>query len=189
MRTTALIRTVVYRLLFTAPLALAGCWTAPVANVQPKGEPRLIQADIPVTSVRSPVIVESVDPGARTMVLRMPDAAQASTYKVSPAVSDLDRFRPGDKIRATITEELSVYVLRNGELPRTDGAAQTTVAKAKVLSLDPSYRLLTVEYPNGQNEKFKVGLAARLGEMGAGDDVVIRPVEVIALKEQGRWSW
>src|SRR5215472_8456431 len=178
MRTTALIRTFVYRLLFTAPLALAGCWTAPVANVQPKGEPRLIQADIPVMSVRSPVIVESVDPGARTMVLRMPDAAQASTYKVSPAVSDLDRFRPGDRIRATITEELSVYV-----------AAQTIAANARVLMVDPSYRLLTLQYPDGQNETFKVGLHGKLREMEAGDAVVIRPVEVVALKEHTRWPW
>jgi hypothetical protein len=189
MRTTALIRTVVYRLLFTAPLALAGCWTAPVANVQPKGEPRLIQADIPVRSVRSPVIVESVDPGARTMVLRMPDGAQASTYKVSPAVSDLDRFRPGDKVRATVTEELSVYVLRDGQLPGTDGAAQTIAVNAKVLSVDPSYRLLTLQYPDGQNETFKVGLDGKLREMEAGDAVVIRPVEVVALKDHTRWPW
>ena len=135
------------------------------------------------------MLVESVDPDARTIVLHNPGAAQTSTYKVSSGVSDLNRFRSGDKVRATVSEQLSVYVLRDGQLPGAGGTVQTIMANARVLSVDPSYRLLTVQYPNGQNETFKIGLDGRLREMEAGNDVVIRPVEVLALREHSRWPW
>ena len=46
-------------------LALTGCWTAPVASVQPKGEPRLIQDGIAVEARKSSAIVRSVDATAR----------------------------------------------------------------------------------------------------------------------------
>ena len=38
-------------LLAVATFALTGCWTAPVATVQPKGDARLIQSGIPVVAV------------------------------------------------------------------------------------------------------------------------------------------
>ena len=50
-------------------LALSACWTAPVATVQPKGEPRLIQGGIDVESVKNPAIVHSVDTSVRTVAL------------------------------------------------------------------------------------------------------------------------
>jgi hypothetical protein len=165
-------------------LGLAGCWTAPRADVQPGGEPRLIQAGIPVTSVRDPAIVDSVDAATRTIVVRTPGAQQTSTYKVSAAVSNLGQFRFGDKVQATVAQELSVYVLRDGQLPGPGGKPQAITADARVLSVDTSYRLLTLQYPNGRNETFKVGLDTRLREMEAGNSVVIRPVEAVALRKR-----
>lgn len=67
---------------------------------------------------------------------------------------------------ATIKEVLTVFV------------APIRSHDARVLIVDPSYRLLTVEYPNGSTETFKVGLHAPMTGIEPGDSVAIRPAEV-----------
>jgi hypothetical protein len=169
-------------LLVLATSALTGCWTAPVASMQPKGEPRLIQDAIAVQSLKSPAIVRSVDTGARSIVLSAPGDSAAVTYRVGPEVRNLDRLKVGDTVRTTITEELAVYVLRDGRLPVPGGVPEAIPTDARVLSVDPSYRLLTLRFPNGHTETLKVDRRVRLDAMAAGDEVVIRPVEVVALR-------
>jgi hypothetical protein len=178
-------RTVVQSLAFASALVLGGCWSAPVANVQPKGEPRLIQSAIAVRSIKNPEVVQSVDTGTRTIVVLTPGTAGTNTYKVGQKVSSLDRVKAGDRIRATVAEELTVYVLHDGQLPGVS-SPETIATDAKVLSVDPSYRLLTVQYPDGRNETFKVAKEVKLKQMEAGDDVVIRVIEVISLRVQKR---
>ena len=167
--------------LFTAALLLAGCWAAPVATVQPNGEARLIQGAIAVKSVKEAAVVSSLDRSAGTIVLRTSGRAETSNYKLGPKVSNLDDISVGEVVQATVTEELTVYVLRDGQLP---GAGALTV-HARVLAVDPSYRLLKLQYPDGESETIKVPLGTRLEQMEAGDSVVIRPVEVIALRRKG----
>jgi hypothetical protein len=169
-------------LLVAATLALTGCWTAPVASVQPKGEPRLIQDAIVVEFVKTPAIVRSVDATARSIVLSTPGDSAAVSYRVGPGVRNLDQIKVGDGVRATITEELAVYVLRDGRLLGPGGVPEAIASNARVLSVDPSYRLLTLQFPNGHTEKLKVHRRVRLDEMAAGDAVVIRPVEILALR-------
>jgi len=163
-----------------AALILAGCWTAPNAKVQPGGEPRLIQSGITVESVKDPATVQALDPGQGTITLILPGGA-TTTYKVGPNVKHFDLVHAGDKVEATVTEELAVYLLANGRLP--DGAtAETLGVNAKVLQVDPSYRLLTLQYPNGQSEIVKPGLNTRMQQMAPGDSVVVRPGELTAIK-------
>jgi hypothetical protein len=168
-------------LLVVAAMALTGCWTAPVASVQPKGEPRLIQDGIAVEALKSPAIVRSVDATARRIVLFTPDDSAAVSYPVGPEVRKLDRIKVGDRVRAKIAEELAVYVLRDGRLG-PGGVPEAIASNARVLSVDPSYRLLTLQFPNGHTATLKVHQRVRLDEMGAGDEVVIRPVEILALQ-------
>ena len=168
-------------LLWVATLVLSGCWTAPNANVQPKGEPRLIQGGIQVESVKEPAIVQSVDAAARTIVLTAGDG-KTVTYSVGPSVANFDRIGSGDEVRATVAEELTIYLLREGRLPHAGGAPELIAINAKVLLVDPSYRLLMLQYPDGRDETFKVGLDVKLNEMAAGDGVVIRPIEALALR-------
>jgi hypothetical protein len=86
----------------------------------------------------------------------------------------------GDQVKATVEDELAIYILENGRLP--DGTTAGTLGiNAKVLQVDPSYRLLSLQYSNGQSEKYKAGLDAKLLEMAPGDDVVAKPKEVTAL--------
>ncbi len=180
MKTKTWIRTVVSLLLPIAALSLAGCWTTPNANVQPKGQPGLIQDGITVESIEDPATVQAVDAGQGTITLSLP-SGRTATYKVGPNVKHFDQVQVGDKVKATVTDELAVYTLENGRLP--DGTtAETLGVNAKVLLVDPSYRLLTLQYPNGQSETFKPGLGTRMLQMSPGDSVVMRPGELTAIR-------
>jgi hypothetical protein len=56
------------------------------------------------------------------------------------------------------------------------------VSDAQVLSVDPSYHLVTLHFPDGHNETFKVSRRVKVDKMDTGDEVTIRPVEAIALR-------
>jgi len=157
-------------------LALASCWSPPNANVQPEGEPGLIQKGVKVDSVKDPAIVQAVDASARTLTLKLPDKTVA-TYKVGAQVENFGAVQVGNQVAATVAEELDIYLLANGRLP--DGTtAESLGVNAKVLKVDPSYRILTLQYPNGESEQFKPGLETRMLAMAPGDSVVVRPLEV-----------
>jgi hypothetical protein len=168
-------------LLLVAALAAPGCWTPPRSNVQPPGEPRLIADNIRVQSRVDPAVVQAVDAQGRTLSLVSTTRRSRGVYAVSPYVSGLGQVKPGERIRAVLVDELSVYVLHAGE-PVIAG--QRIEPQARVLSVDSSYRLLVVQYPDGEQESFKVGLDVKLGTMRPGDAVVIQPVELIALKRR-----
>jgi hypothetical protein len=167
-------------LLLSATLAVPGCWAPPRSNVQPPGEPRVIAAHIRVQSHEDPAVVQAVDAQARTVSLMSTSRRSLGVYSVSPYVSGLGEVKPGERIRAILVDELSVYVLHAGEPASIAG--ERIEAEARVLSVDPSYRLLVVQYPDGEQETFKPGPDVNLRTMQAGDAVVIRPVELVALK-------
>jgi translation initiation factor IF-1 len=157
-------------------LTLTGCWTPPNANVQPAGEPRLIQGGIPVESIKDHATVQAVDAGQSSISLKLSDGTLV-TCIVSPQVKNFDKVKAGDKVKVTLAEELIVYVLKDGRL-----ANETIHTIAKVQSVDPSYRLLTLQYSDGKTETFKVGLDAKVLEMAPGDDVVARVTEARAIR-------
>jgi hypothetical protein len=180
MKTKTRLKVIVAWLLPLAALSLTGCWTPPNANVQPSGEPRLIQDGIKVESVEEPATVQAVDAGSRTITLALP-VGITNTYPVVPDLKNFDQIRAGQTVKATVSYELAVYLLANGRLP--DGAtAETLGVNARVMLVDPSYRLLTLQYPDGQSETFKPGLETKMLEMAPGDSVVMRPMEVTAIK-------
>lgn len=161
-------------------LTMAGCWTPPNANVQPKGEPRLIQSGVPVESTRDQATVKAVDAGQRTLRLELADGTQL-TCNVSPQVKNFDEIQAGDNIKVTLTEKLAFYVLKDGRLPGIGGKEETINFYAKVQSVDTSYRLLTVQYLSGQTEVLKASLDTKLSEMQPGDTVVMESAEATAI--------
>jgi hypothetical protein len=181
-------KTIITLLPVITALTLTGCWTPPNANVQPKGEPRLIQSGIPVESQKKSATVESVDASQRVVNLKLADGT-TTTCKVGPQVTDFGQLRSGDKVKVTLAEKLTVYVLKDGRLPVAGGKDETIYSNAKVQSVDPSYRLLTLQYLNGQTEVFKVGLDAKVLEMQPGDDVVLHITEIKAVDIERSSVW
>ncbi len=177
---TGTFKIVGFVLMPVAALALAGCWTPPNANVQPKGPAGLIQDGIIVESVKDPATVQAIDATTRDITLKLSDHTTL-TCKVGAKVEIPGRIQVGDQVKATVSEELAVYSLEHGRLP--DGTtAEALGINAKVMLVDPSYRILTLQYPDGQSEKLKVGLGTRMEQMSPGDSVVVRPKEVTAVK-------
>jgi hypothetical protein len=177
-------RRVVFNLLIViTALILTGCWTPPNANVQPKGEPRLIQSGVPVESLQEHATVQAVDASQRIIRIKLSDGSLI-TCKVRQRVANFGQIQSGDKIKVTLTEELAVYVLKDRRLPIAGGADEAINFNAKVQSVDPSYRLLTLQYPNGQTEVFKTDLNAKLLEMRAGDAVFMQTAEAKAIRIQ-----
>jgi hypothetical protein len=171
-------------LLLVAVLVLPGCWSAPMATLQSKGKPHLVQGAIAVDvqSVKPPAVVQSVDLDGRAITMLSPGKGRLVSYKVGSNVSNFERLKAGDSVRATIAEELTVYVRRDGHLPSADGSPHTLVSDARVLSVDPGYRLVTLHFPDGHTEMFKASLRVKLDQMETGDEVTIRPVEAVALR-------
>ena len=93
-------------------------------------------------------------------------------YRIGPGVRKWGDIHVGDQVRATIKEVLTVYV----------PPANARSSDARVLVVDPSYRLLTVQYLTGGMETFKIGLHTRMKDIEAGDSVAIRPVEAVELR-------
>lgn len=149
---------------------LSGCWVPPSASLRPGGKPRPIADRIEVEPLTDSARVESVDRAARTVALSVSGVPQR-VYKVGRGVRNWSRIHTGDQVRATIKEVLTVYV-----------AAPDRSHSVRVLVVEPSYRLLTVRYPNGGTETFKITLHTPMRDIEPGDSVVIRAPEVIDLR-------
>ncbi|HEY2676069.1 MAG TPA: hypothetical protein VGI65_03810 [Steroidobacteraceae bacterium] len=165
--------------------ALSGCWTPPVASVQPKGDARLIQHAILVEVVKDHATVQSIDLDQQVIALNFTDGTSA-TVKPGPRVTNFAKVRAGDKVKATVIQELSVYVLIDGMLAGVGGKHEPIKTNAKILQIDPAYRLITLQYPNRHVEILKVGLDVKLADMEAGDSVAITTTELRALRVQKR---
>lgn len=139
--------------------------------MRPAGEPRVITGGIEVVGLADFARVESVDRAARIVGLRV--AGVPLFYGIGPRARHWGDVQAGDVVTATLLEVLTVYV----PSPREKG-----VPDARVLIVDPSYRLLKVQYANGGTVTFKVALKASMSGIRAGDAVKIHPVEVIKLR-------
>lgn len=154
---------------------LSGCWVAPSANVRPQRKAGVVEEGIEVDEVADFATVESVDRAARTVELSV-HGISLPACRIGPKVRNWGDFRSGDRVRATVREFLTVYVAVRGS------------ADPRVLLVDPSYRVLTVQYPNGKKEAYKMGINTRMESIEAGDSVAVRPVEVIELRRRGHFD-
>jgi hypothetical protein len=141
--------------------------------------PRIVASGIEVEKGVDCARVESVDHAARTIVLG--ERGVPLSLQVGRDVRNWGDIRVGELVRATIEEVLTVYVGPENEISRTAAGVRGRTPDAHVLLIDPSYRVLTVQYLNGETEAFKIGLSTPMQGIEAGDSVAIRPVEVIEL--------
>lgn len=158
---------------------LAGCWQPPRADVHPSGPPGMIEQGIAVESLRAGV-VQSFDSSAHTLVLLESSHPEPHAYAVASS-TPLPQLRDGEAVKVKVREILAVYVPRpGGPAPAIDGIPAK--GAARVLSIDRSYRLLTLLRNDGTRETFKVGQNVKLREMQAGDDVAVQSRQVIAVQ-------
>ena len=179
-------------------LALSSCSTEPkgesagFAAIRP-GEP----GGVMVETYQQTATVTGIDKATRKVTLVTQDGAK-TTFKAGPEVANFDQLEIGDQVKATVTEQLVVFVRQAGE-PSVDGAAavvalaplgakpgilmaNTVEVTAKVKSIDVKHQKATLLFPNGTSRTFTVRKDVDLTKQTVGADVVIRTTEAMAIR-------
>ena len=180
-----------------AILAFSSCSTEPkgestgLAAIQP-GEP----GGVMVATYKETATVTGIDKATRKVTLVSPDGTKTA-FTAGPEVANFAQIEIGDQVKATVTEQLVVFVRKPGE-PSGDGAAaavalapvgakpgalmaNTVEVTAKVKSIDVKNQKATLLFPDGTSKTFKVRKDVDLTKQTVGDDVVIRTTEAVAI--------
>jgi translation elongation factor P/translation initiation factor 5A len=180
-----------------AMLALTSCSSTPQGEgttmvAAQKGVP----GGVIVDTYKVTATVTAVDAASRKVTLAMADGAK-TTVKAGPEVVNFDQIQVGDQVKATVAEQLVVFVRKNGE-PASDGEAaavalapvgakpgvlmaNTVEVTAKVEALDLEHRKATLRFPDGTSKTFKVRKDVDMTKAKLGDEVVIRTTEAVAI--------
>jgi hypothetical protein len=133
----------------------------------------------------------------RRLTLTQSDGTKI-TVKCAPQMANFDQIQVGDKVNATLTEQLVVFVRNSGEAPAsTDtttvdltpvGAyplvADTEEITCKVTAIDLPNHKATVQLPDGHAKTFKVRDDVDLSQEKIGENVVLRSTETMAIRVQ-----
>ena len=160
--------------------SVCGCWTQPQIPEHAPGEPGVIAQGLRSTLTRTGVVVQAVDAARHTITLVDPQERTTLTYDVDSTIERAAARHLGQGVKVTLIAQLTVYV-RGPDQSAPPGLADSPAITAKVAAVDPSYRLLTVQLPGGRRETFKLPLGVDAGSLHSGDDVIIRPDQVVAL--------
>jgi hypothetical protein len=184
-------------LLPAAILAFTSCST------EPKGEGAgfaAVQPGVPggviVQTYKITATVTAVDAASRKVTLTMADGAK-TTVKAGPEVVNFDQIQVGDQVKATVAEQLVMFMRKNGE-PANDGEAaavalapvgakpgmlmaNTVEVTGKVEAIDLAHRKATLRFPDGTSKTFKVRKDVDMTKGRIGDEVVFRTTEALAI--------
>jgi hypothetical protein len=144
--------------------------------------------------------VDSIDAKTRDVLLLRTDGSKM-TYRCGPDVRNFDQIKVGDKVTATVAQELAL-VLVKGEVPPAAGTATVLVrapkgAKpggkivdtigftAKVLKVHSKHREVTLQMVDGTSKTVKVGPDINLDNVNEGDDVGVRLTRAFAIDVTG----
>jgi hypothetical protein len=194
MRTIAL-----FLALLAALLALPSCSTTP----EPKGGLTLetafqegVPGGVAVTTYQETAKVTAIDAANREVTLVSPDGTQ-TVFKAGPAVINFDQIRIGDRVKATMVEQLVVFLREDG-MPSGGGQAgmvalapkgakpgvvmaDTVEITAKVKSIDLWGHKATLQFPSGKTKTFAVRNDVDLRRAKVGQEVVIRTTKAMAI--------
>ena len=184
-------------LLPAAMLAFTSCST------EPKGEGAGFTAVHPgvpggviVQTYKETATVTGIDTATRKVTLVAKDGAK-TTVKAGPEVVNFDQIQVGDQVKATVAEQLVMFMRKNGE-PANDGEAaavalapvgakpgvvmaNTVEVTGKVEAIDLAHRKATLRFPDGTAKTFKVRKDVDMTKGKIGDEVVFRTTEALAI--------
>ncbi len=151
------------------------------------------------------VIVATVDVSARVTaidkvnrkVTLLKQNGKKSIVKVGPEAINFDQVKVGDLVRATVTEELVIFLEGEGT-PAKEGVAgmvalapkgarpgglvaQVKQVTATVTAIDQTNRTATLRFEDGTSQTFSVRDDIDLSQRKVGDRVVFRVTEMIAI--------
>lgn len=153
-------------------------------------------AAIAVGETRADFTVQSVDPATRMLTLKEADGSMF-TCMAGKEVRNFDQIKVGDEVRAVMVDELAVSVRKAGTQPAAGAMDMIALAPkgakpgmlmvksdeltTKILGIDTSKRLLTIEGPAGHDKIIKAAPSVNLAELSKGDDVIVRWTQAMAI--------
>ncbi len=140
--------------------------------------------------------VTAIDKAKRKVTLLTSDGKK-HTVKVGPEAVNFDQVRVGDLVKATVTEELVVFLDEEGA-PSAEGeagvgalapkgakpggvVAQVTQVIATVTAIDRTNRTATLRFDDGSTKTFPVREDIDLSQHNVGERVVFRHTEMVAI--------
>jgi hypothetical protein len=141
--------------------------------------------------------VTAIDYARRTATLVDSDGKKFPV-KVGPDAVNFNQVKVGDLVKATVTEEMVVY-LAGERAPQRDASvgvvalspkggqpggvvAETSRVTGTVIAIDRAKRTATLRFENGSTKTFPVRGDVDLSQRRVGEQVVFRVTEMIALK-------
>ena len=194
------IRFTLLALLFTALCFLAACATTSPPPPGTADSTAAVAEGVPggvfVNTVEVSVKVAAVDTANRKLTLLLPDG-EKTTVKVGPEAVNFDQIQTGDLVKATLTEELVVYLDEEGAATPDGAAAMVALAPkgaqpgglvaeavqvtATVTAIDPAKRTATLRFEDGRAKTFPVRDDIDLSQRKIGEKVVFLVTEMIAI--------
>jgi translation elongation factor P/translation initiation factor 5A len=177
-----------------AILTFTSCSSTPVGTEQ-------------VTAVETPEGAIIVDTYKVTATITAIDAetrkvsfttqgGRKSTYKCGPEVVNFAQLRVGDVVKATLTEEVAVWI-GSGEAPSGMAAAGVALAPvgakpgvvvvgtervtAKVTAVNVKTHKVTFQLPDGSSKTVKAGSKVNLAAVHVGEDVTVQMGQGLAI--------
>jgi translation elongation factor P/translation initiation factor 5A len=186
--------------ILAAVFIFAGCPATSPPPPATKSHTEAFKQGVPggiiVNTVEVSAKVTGIDPGNRKVTLLMSDGNK-TTVKVRPEAVNFDQIRKDDLVKVTLTEELVVYLDKEGA-SSPDGTAgivalapkgaqpggvmaETTQVTATVAAIDPAGRTATLLFDDGSSKAFPVRDDIDLSRHKIGEKVVFLVTEMIAV--------
>ncbi|MBI5553013.1 MAG: hypothetical protein HY911_15990 [Desulfobacterales bacterium] len=188
-------------LALTAIFTVTACQSAPQAPPAPETSSASafkqgVPGGIVVNTTKVSARVTAIDYAKREVTLQVAEG-EPFTVKVGPAAVNFDQVKKGDLVNLTLTEEM-VVTLDDAQAPQGQGSAsmvalapkgaqpgglmaQTHQIVGTVTSIDLMKHTATLRFEDGTTKTFQVREDVDLGKHKAGERVVFRVTEMIAL--------
>lgn len=185
-------------LLPAALLTCISCSSTPPEPTKSSSSSTSMQKGVPgsivVETHKVTANVTAVDAASRTVTLATADGPR--TVKCGPAVANFDQIRVGDQLKATVTDEVAVY-MATGTPPPVSGGTMVTLAPkgekpsavmtgttqvtATVTAIDTVGHKATLQFPDGSTRTVAVRPDVDLTQRKVGEQVVIRTTQAVAI--------
>jgi len=190
----------IFVLLFAVLFTLAACATTTPPPPAQVNTATSVQEGVPggvtVNTIEVTAKVTAIDTKNRKMTLLLPDGNKEKV-KVPPEAVNFDQISVGDLVKVTLTEEVVIYLDKEG-VSVPDGyaagvaiapkgaqpggvVAETLKITATVTAIDQTNRTATVRFNDGTVETLPVRDDIDLSQRKVGDKVVFMVTESVAL--------
>jgi hypothetical protein len=149
-----------------------------------------------IETYRITATVAEIDAATRKVSLVAPDGSR-NTFTALPGDRVFDQLKAGEQVQATVTRQLVVCLRKNGvalnstpmieaglapDIAGSDVLKSDTVQRvARVSAIDRKHRQATLDFMDGNSQRFNVRKDVNLEQVQPGEQVVIRTTSAVVL--------